>query len=47
MLSEHGLQALVREGVIPKPFLLGKFRRWRFGAIKAAIAKLKRGAERE
>ena len=40
MLSEHGLQALVRDGVIPRPFMLGKFRRWRWGAVKAAIQKL-------
>jgi hypothetical protein len=45
MLSAHGLDALVREGVIPRPFMLGKFRRWRWGAVKAAIAKLERQAE--
>lgn len=45
MLSEHGLQALVRDGVLPRPFMLGKFRRWRFGAVKAALAKLEAKAE--
>lgn len=45
MLSEHGLQALVRDGAIPRPFMLGKFRRWRWGAVKAALAKLERKEE--
>jgi len=45
MLSEHGLQALVRDGVIPRPFMLGKFRRWRWGAVRAALAKLESKAE--
>jgi len=31
--------------VIPRPFLLGKFRRWRWGTVKAAIAKLEHEAE--
>ena len=44
-LSEEGLQSLMDLEVIPRPFMLGKFRRWRWGAIRRALEKLEKQAQ--
>jgi hypothetical protein len=41
-LSERGLALLIKAGVIPPPIMFGRYRRWRWSAVDAAMRKLER-----